>query len=312
MRQGLFAVLLILSAFAGGALINGPGLAWIREQLSRRDAPAPDELADGVPIPEVSGPLTIPAPDADPAPPRLPFPVANSSPFAPPSSTEGGPEARTPESRDAQSPAVPAPKGPSIASSTRPELPADEQTRPQSGPATGAPLPPPSLFDAARNRVPGRPIAQVSASSDEAETREGPADGQPVSPPQQLASGPAPPDDWTDSPDSAAPARPILPAADTSSPPAISRDEGLQKAGVSDSPSEGDWAEVRRRMEQLGVGRFWVEGEFGGPVVFRCVVPVIGDRAVSQHFEAEGSDLLAASQDALRRIALWRATESTP
>jgi hypothetical protein len=65
-------------------------------------------------------------------------------------------------------------------------------------------------------------------------------------------------------------------------------------------------------MEELGVGRYWVEGAFGGPVVFRCVVPVVGDRAVSQHFEAEGDDLLTAAGDALRRIALWRATEPTP
>ncbi|WP_152052280.1 hypothetical protein [Tautonia marina] len=65
-------------------------------------------------------------------------------------------------------------------------------------------------------------------------------------------------------------------------------------------------------MEDLGVGRFWVEGEFGGPVIFRCVVPMIGDRAVSQHFEAEGDDLISAARVTLRRIALWRATEATP
>ncbi|RUL89373.1 hypothetical protein [Tautonia sociabilis] len=83
-------------------------------------------------------------------------------------------------------------------------------------------------------------------------------------------------------------------------------------SGKDDTPAKNaasEWSEIRRRMEELGVGRFWVEGEFGGPVTFRCVVPVIGDRAVSQHFEAEGQDLVSAAQDALRRIALWRATE---
>jgi len=74
----------------------------------------------------------------------------------------------------------------------------------------------------------------------------------------------------------------------------------------------GDWTALQDQMEDLGVGRFWVEGQAGGPVVFRCLVPVVGDRVVSQHFEAEGDDLVSASRTALRRIALWRATEATP
>ena len=61
-------------------------------------------------------------------------------------------------------------------------------------------------------------------------------------------------------------------------------------------------------MADLGVERYWVEGDFGGAVRFRCLVPVVGDQVVSQHFEAEADDLPTAARLALRRIALWRAT----
>ncbi|MBX6315922.1 MAG: hypothetical protein IRY99_23865, partial [Isosphaeraceae bacterium] len=71
-----------------------------------------------------------------------------------------------------------------------------------------------------------------------------------------------------------------------------------------------DWAAIRKRMRELGVGRYWIEGEPGGPARFRCTLPVAGQRGVAQQFEAEGEDALQAAETALRRAALWKATES--
>jgi hypothetical protein len=74
--------------------------------------------------------------------------------------------------------------------------------------------------------------------------------------------------------------------------------------------NSADWAEIRRTMRGLGVSRYGLDGEPGGRVRFHCVIPLAGRRAVGQHFEAEGDDDLQAAQATLRRIALWRATET--
>ena len=59
----------------------------------------------------------------------------------------------------------------------------------------------------------------------------------------------------------------------------------------------------------MGVSKYWVEGAPGGAVTFRCLVPSAGDNAVGQQFEAEGDDELRAAESALRRVAVWQATE---
>ncbi len=64
-----------------------------------------------------------------------------------------------------------------------------------------------------------------------------------------------------------------------------------------------------RKMQALGVSRFTIEGQPGGPVVFSCLIPLAGRQAVAQRFEAEGQDAVHAAQAALRRVALWRATQ---
>jgi hypothetical protein len=70
-----------------------------------------------------------------------------------------------------------------------------------------------------------------------------------------------------------------------------------------------DWAAMRQKMRALGVARYGIEGEPGGRVRFHCVIPLAGRRAVAQQFEADGADEIEAVQTALRRVALWRATE---
>ena len=62
-------------------------------------------------------------------------------------------------------------------------------------------------------------------------------------------------------------------------------------------------------MQSFGVVRYTIDGELGGRVVFSCLIPLAGRQAVTQRFEAEGEDIIHAAQAALRRIALWRATQ---
>jgi hypothetical protein len=66
---------------------------------------------------------------------------------------------------------------------------------------------------------------------------------------------------------------------------------------------------LQRKMQTLGVTRFTIDGDPGGRVVFSCLIPLAGRQAVSQRFEAEGDDVVGAAQAALRRVALWRATQ---
>jgi hypothetical protein len=63
-------------------------------------------------------------------------------------------------------------------------------------------------------------------------------------------------------------------------------------------------------LKDEGVSRFWIEGDPNQSVRFRCIVPVPGQTSVSQQFEAEAPDLDRAAEQVLRRIVLWRATET--
>jgi hypothetical protein len=69
------------------------------------------------------------------------------------------------------------------------------------------------------------------------------------------------------------------------------------------------WAILERKMQSFGVIRYTIDGEPGSRVVFSCLIPLAGRQAVTQRFEAEGEDIIHAAQAALRRIALWRATQ---
>jgi hypothetical protein len=89
-------------------------------------------------------------------------------------------------------------------------------------------------------------------------------------------------------------------------PPTSPAAAGTGAAGLD------DWGAIRRKMRALRVARYGIEGEPEGRVRFYCVIPLAGRRAVSQQFEAEGSDELEAAQTALRRVDLWRATEPSP
>ena len=223
LRHAIFALVLVAAAFAGGAAINGPGLAW----LQRTFAGGPSIIVDG------------PQGRAAARKPKQ-FPAAQTPPLA---AVDFGPRAGPPARGPGDGPPSPALGGPPSA----PIPPAPESLRLAAEPMPADPLPPLEL-PTDRPRAPkADPVARLAS-----------------------AGGPAP--------STTAPAR--------------------------------DWGEVRGRMRALGVSRYSIEAETDGRVRFSCVIPVDGLRAVGHHFEAEGDDEIQATEAALRRVALWRATES--
>jgi hypothetical protein len=72
-----------------------------------------------------------------------------------------------------------------------------------------------------------------------------------------------------------------------------------------------DWQVIIHKMQRLGVSKYTLEGETAGHVVFSCLIPVAGRQAITQRFEAEGSDLSQAVEATLRRIILWQAAQPT-
>jgi hypothetical protein len=284
MRQALFAVVLVAASFAGGAVVNGPGLRWFQTVVMNRlgfdhelndpptppPTPATDDPSGGIP--------------ASPIPPLV---------VGPPSSEKPQDETQ------AKSPNEPR-TSIAVKSPNEPKAPvgADSPNEPRTpnepkDPVAAADLPPFQLSDqkepAARTAEAARPDPPAAPPDRTAPGRE--ASDAPVS----LASLSAPGSDRTD-PRHPDPAPEPEPAS------------GATTSGPSADPA--DWTEVRRALRDLGVSRYGVEGEPAGRVRFHCVIPLAGRRAVGQHFEAEGDDELQAARAALRRVALWRAAEA--
>ena len=260
MRQAFFAVMLVAASFAGGAVVNGPGLRWAQDMLFNRiglddgggddsDAGGPSEGEESTipaaPIPPLAVEPTETETEPDQVPPAGPLPV---------------PLARTPATSMAAA-GTPGRSNP---------LPA----------AAGAPVPDPrDLSSLKTTELP--PLERPGPLADPL------ADDPPAAGPRGLADG------------SVALASLATGADDEP-------DAGPAPGGPNDP---ADWPGVRRSLSALGVARYGVEGETGGRVRFHCVIPLAGRRAVGQYFEAEGDDEFQAARAAIRRVALWRATE---
>lgn len=285
MRQGLFAIVLVLAAFAGGALINGPGMAWVQgrvKDLVEGGTAAPVDPSISVVEDAPEEPVSVDEPGAASstvaaAPPTAP--MAPPPPFQLDLAGNGPAEGVS---------ADPAPPPPSVAAPRGPTLVAN--------PSDPAPSPP--ISDSAPPPSPEGPTMLSEAAGADA----------PASPAANAS------DLWPDAPDSA-PASAVLPTAGGGSPvdARLARTADQPAGAAGPSPSSGGdlaaWDELQRRMKELGVVRYWFEGVVGGPARYRCVVPIVGDQVVSQHFEAEGESVFAAAQAALRRVALWRAAQ---
>jgi hypothetical protein len=295
LRKGLFAIVLVLASFAGGAAVNGPGLRWVRDMVLNQP---------GVEITTTTTTGGDPAGDPQSEPGASSGAGAGVAPVAEIPSRPIPPLVLPPE------PIPPSP--PVLASAVPTRSPAVASKSNSEPPWTRAPAPPRPTVPETPEKAPGEkaseasiPIATASASAIEPPAplpmaRERNTDSVPVRP--IAAAAPVDRDiNRAVLPSSPAPAPPLgeVPTEPPTSPAAA----GTGTAGLD------DWGAIRRKMRALGVARFEIEGEPEGRVRFSCVIPLAGRRAVSQHFEGEGSDELEAAQTALRRVALWRATE---
>jgi hypothetical protein len=152
-------------------------------------------------------------------------------------------------------------------------------------------------------QVPKPPVAAVPRPRPPADPLTKPAAIDPEKAPT-IALAPPPPRSEASPLDLVAP-EPMPPAEARTADPAVAA------ASRSEAPAR-DWADLRRRMRALGISRYEVDGEPGGRSRFRCLIPLAGRRAVAQQFEGEGDDDFQAAEAALRRVALWKATEMAP
>lgn len=309
MRKALFAVVLVAASFAGGAVVNGPGLQWAQAMLL--NGASGDESASG-----------------DSAPPKVaesgPTETIPSKPI--PSLVVASQTGPAPADKPAAAPKADVPSSP-------PETPSPA---PADGPAPEpkAPAPPEAIALPPEGKAPEPLDLNALADSDKPSRPVPPKD-----PALALANAPAPaempqplePMEVAREPEGSRPEKPpaIVPWADApgSAPAAAVPPRPLQKSGPAGAeaskemstpeavsgPAQGTlsaWSDLRRKMADLGVSRYAIEGEPGGRVRFHCLIPLAGKRAVAQQFEAEGDDELQAASAALRRVALWRATEN--
>jgi len=306
LRKGLFAIVLVAAAFAGGAAVNGPGLQWAKSLLFSQP-PSGDETEDPSDLVQPSvGPVqTTDDPPASQEKDALIFgdkpkkekkekpKSAPPGPKAPEPSEIKPAELKAPDAGPAASDGKQAGGLDELPPLTVPQGQADAppELRPPSSPSLA-----PASLPALEETPPTAPASRDAAAKPLSRSADQPWGDLPGSAPA-AAIPPKPHGVKTDR-DPAASTTGSTPGAPASPGMAASRGDG------------GDWAEIRRKMRELGVSRYGIEGEPGGRVRFHCIIPVAGRRAVGQHFEAEGDDELQAAATTLRRVALWRATDT--
>jgi hypothetical protein len=272
-RKAILVVALIGASFGGGAAVNGPGLAWAQRFLTHQlggDAPASGGENDLI-APTIDEIPSV----ADADTPGDPLPAAPLPPLATATAPDPSPVPVEPKAKAKVAPASPA-ATPTVAEPEPIDL--DSAGPPLDGPDT-----------ATADDVPAPPAPAAT----------GPADLElKDDAPEEIA--------WKDAPDSHAPARPIVPSGPSPTNPA---DPAVAAAGLSRSEAPS-WSVMRQKLRDAGVSRYWIEGEPGGEVRLRCLIPVAGQRAVGQQFEGDGASEAQAAESVLRRITLWKATET--
>jgi hypothetical protein len=303
LRKALFAIVLVAASFAGGATVNGPGLRWVRDMILSQpgaeittttlgdpaaDAPSEANASSGA---GVAPTAEIPA---RPIPPLvLPTEPSASAPAPPPpaarASEGSSPSPQVAIRSDSEPPWAPAPAPPRPSTPETPEKalgvkPAEANLAIAPVPASPSVSEPPAPLPMTRDRnpepAPPRPIATAAPVDRDINLAVLSSGSRATPPHRETRTEPTP---------TPAPA-----------------------AGGAPAPGLDDWGAIRRKMHALGVTRYGIEGEPEGRVRFHCVIPLAGRHAVSQQFEGEGNDEIEAAQTALRRVALWRATEPPP
>lgn len=313
MRKGLFAIVLVAAAFAGGAAVNGPGLRWAKDFVWSK-LPTDDEAEDPS---DLVQPAVGPVATSDEAPPG---PTNDEKEEASPKESPTDKASPKVSVRSAPGPTAPEPsalqsggqaeastvaKNSTVSGITNPRPDLDELP-PLNVPKGKSEAPPELLPPRTEVAADAAAPATLPLSLEETPSNALASKADSSKPPMNVTDK-----SWGDAPGSA-PAAAVAPRPFTKQPerdPAAAAVAALP--GRAGSQASGDWSELRRKMRELGVTRYGIEGEPGGRVRFHCIIPLAGKRAVGQHFEAEGDDEVQAATSALRRVTLWRATEST-
>jgi hypothetical protein len=275
-RHAILVIALVAASFLGGAFVNGPGWQWTQARLLRSLG-----LANGGEIASID---------------------LKATPTSDPAADRSGPAKREAEM-------MPGPVAPA------PSLIAENESSEHDASLRHSALQPksPSGDTASPRSKPVSPSSTTPAGTASPSSRTASRLDRNVTP-ASVASPAASSRAATPSDSNVAPA--ILDSLTALLPSTPSAPSGASAPAQNPSPSRelaadgGDeWAVLERKMQTLGVSRYALDGQPGGHVVFWCLIPLAGRQAVAQRFEAEGDDALHAAQAALRRIALWRATQ---
>jgi hypothetical protein len=275
-RQVALVVVLVAAAFAGGALLNGPGLLRAQARLLHFLGWNESDIASI----ELKGTVSN-DPSMGSTPPSKPQAELMEGPVAPVPSVIAEPQF----SRRAVSEAPG--KHPQAGTVANVIVPSRTSTAPLASPPSASPN---------RTRL---------KTADYTLPLEDPGI-KPANTTQQLLTRAA-------SSSRAAPPSTILDTLVGLVPAATQTGEATQSSVVtvrSQADGRDDWAVLVQKMKALGVSRFVIEGEATDHVVFACLIPVAGRQAITQRFEAEGASPLEAARATLRRITLWRASQA--
>jgi hypothetical protein len=325
LRKLLLVIVLIAASFAGGAFVNGPGLAWAKKYITayagsslitpenshaNQDADQPPKAQDD-PFAELA---LVPKTSEEPAS-SLP-PGSASTPLNVLTTNNGSEQTAasagsTPEEH--QTPSTSRERGKVSEGGTVADSTARLQEVPQ---VLAKPAMPPRAITLPSEIDPmSRSGTQTSRGLDPSSSAAGTNwdDASDSAPPKAVIAGHTPPA-----------SRPKLEMPQDGANAPLAKDQATSPAKLQadipakvhnavkiTNPTRADrgWNDLRKRMKQMGITRYWIEAEPTSVAHFHCVIPLAGTRAVSQQFEAEGEDEFQAADAALRRVALWRATE---
>ncbi len=283
MRQLFLVVILVAASFFGGAFVNGPGLQWAQTRVLRSLG-----LNQGGEIASVElKPMATSESD----------PQVDSAASIPPKPTLDAPQGLVAQVPSLQTKNKAAKEDVSDQIGNAPR-----QTKLIAGRLTSPSFQPTSSSPTNRSLPLGAPSDRTPSQLDTTVT---PAGGIPRDDSPRTSSRSS-----TDSApailDSLAALLPVDPPSSTQPSPPLPSQVSAAKVLVNQTDS---WKTLERKMRSMGVIRYTIDGDLGGRVVFSCLIPLAGRQAVAQRFEADGDDIIQATEAALRRIALFRATQ---
>jgi hypothetical protein len=327
-RQALFIVVVIAAAFLGGAMVNGPAVRWTQARLLDYLGLKEGEIAS-VDLPGSSSETTSgqdpkPSPTAGVPTAHAPsvtiektskkedtsHPSSGASVSSKPSLKRGrsrsGPKDKSQAEQDRESSRMRNQSVGGVSTSLPPltTIPEPEAPKPTgSGVKQGQTAPPET------RGLPGLDAPLEPSHDGPATVGEHPAQAPGLPAPLDPTVGPAILASLLPEP-STGPLTDSHAKADAIALETVPSAAPLPSPAAS-TPSVGDWAVLRRKMQSLGVTHYTIDGQLGGRVIFSCLIPLAGRQAVSQRFEAEGDDDFQAAQAAIRRITLWRAARES-